>query len=320
MNNPLKYLAEWPLPLRRVLVWVSQAILIIGALWLSFVLRFDLTLPRAYSVPFLVAIPIWIVSKTIVFRLVKLDRGWLMGFTFTDVPLVLGGNLIASGTCFGGAMAAHLNLPRSIFFLDTVLSFFLSISVRESLRFLVDQQWLLGRRERTPRKNVLIYGAGQAGIMLMKEIWRNSSLRYRVCGLIDDAADKKGLRIAGVRVLGDGKSMPAHVHRLGIEMVLIAIPSATGLQMSEILKRCHDCGVECKTVPGLAEVITTCGLAGQIREVAVEDLLGRLPVVLSTDQIRLLVEDQTVLVTGAGGSIGSELCRQIARFRPARLV
>jgi FlaA1/EpsC-like NDP-sugar epimerase len=320
MNNPLKSITKWPVPVRRIVICVFQAALICFSLWLSFLLRFDLTFNGLYHYRLPIALSVWVIAKTIVFRLLKLDRGWWIGFSFIDAPMVLGGNLVASGACYVVALAIHLNLPRSIFFLDSILCFMLSIGAREGLRFLVDRRWLVTDAENGLRRKVLIYGAGQAGITLMNEIRRNPTLRYRVCGFIDEDRSKKGLRIAGVKVLGDGKSLPNHVHRFGIENVLIAIPSATGTEMSQILQRCHDCGVDCRTVPGLAEMITTCNLAGQIREVAVEDLLGRLPVALSTDQIRLLIEDQIVLVTGAGGSIGSELCRQIARFHPSRLI
>ncbi len=110
------------------------------------------------------------------------------------------------------------------------------------------------------------------------------------------------------------------VAKLSIDVVLVAIPSAHGPAMSRILRLCHEANVDCKTVPGLAEVIEERGLAGQIREVAVDDLLGRNPVKLETSQIRAALQGKTILVTGAAGSIGSELCRQIARFRPAGIV
>jgi len=132
--------------------------------------------------------------------------------------------------------------------------------------------------------------------------------------------DKKGLRLAGAPVFGGGDAVESLVTKHNVEMVLIAIPSAAGSEMIRILELCHAAGVECKTVPGLAEIIEGHGLAGQIREVAVEDLLGRTPVHLEESQIRGTLEGKVVLVTGAAGSIGSELCRQIARFRPAGIV
>ena len=141
-----------------------------------------------------------------------------------------------------------------------------------------------------------------------------------MCGFIDDDPDKVGLRIAGVPVFGGGGRIGELVARHRIEVILIAIPSATGAEMTRILELCHTAEVEFKTVPGLGEVIEERGLAGQIREVAVEDLLGRTPVHLEEDSIRSTLEGKIVLVTGAAGSIGFELCRQIARFQPAGIV
>jgi FlaA1/EpsC-like NDP-sugar epimerase len=123
-----------------------------------------------------------------------------------------------------------------------------------------------------------------------------------------------------VRVLGNGAVLSYIAAAQAIETVLIAMPSATGAQMTDILKHCHQAGVSYKTVPGLAEIMEANGLASQIRDVAVEDLLGRNPINLEEDQIRGALEGKVVLVTGAAGSIGAELCRQIARFHPARIV
>jgi FlaA1/EpsC-like NDP-sugar epimerase len=177
---------------------------------------------------------------------------------------------------------------------------------------------------RTPNgaveKNTLIYGAGEAGVTLLREIQRNPKLLYRVRGFLDDSPHKKGARILGVSVHGGADLVGALVAKYDIDTILIAIPSATGAQMTRILERCHAAGVECKTIPGLGEVIEGRALVGQIREVAVEDLLGRNSVNLEEDQIRRTLKGKVVLVTGAAGSIGSELCRQIARFHPAGIV
>jgi FlaA1/EpsC-like NDP-sugar epimerase len=139
-------------------------------------------------------------------------------------------------------------------------------------------------------------------------------------GFVDDQLGKRGLRVSGITVLGEGEKIASLVKRLGVKTILIAIPSATGSAMTRILELCYAAGAECKTVPGLGEMIESRGLAGQIREVAVEDLLGRTPIRLEENQIRSALTGKVVLVTGAAGSIGSELCRQIARFRPAGIV
>ncbi len=170
------------------------------------------------------------------------------------------------------------------------------------------------------RKRTLIYGAGDAGVTLLREIHQNPALCYEVIGFIDDDPAKPGGFIHRVKVLGSGASLPSIVRSHAVEMVFIALPSATGPQMTVVLKQCQNAGVSYKTVPGLAEVIEGSGLIAQMREVAVEDLLGRTPVRLEEDQIRGKLEGKVVLVTGAAGSIGSELCRQIARFRPAGIV
>ena len=170
------------------------------------------------------------------------------------------------------------------------------------------------------KKRTLIYGAGDAGITLLREINQNPALRYKIIGFIDDDPAKFGSFIYRVKVFGNGAALPSIVTAQTVEMVLIALPSATGAQMTSVVKHCHDARVSYKTLPGLAEVIEGSGLAAQIRDVAIEDLLGRDPVHLEENQIRAVLEGKVVLVTGAGGSIGSELCRQVARFNPAGIV
>jgi FlaA1/EpsC-like NDP-sugar epimerase len=170
------------------------------------------------------------------------------------------------------------------------------------------------------KKRTLIYGAGDAGVTLLREIHQNPALAYQIVGFIDDDPAKVGSYIQRVKIFGNGAAMPSIVTSQAIEIVLIAVPSATGPQMRDILNRCYEANISYKTIPGLAEVIDGNGLATQIRNVAVEDLLCRNPVRLEEDQIRGTLEGKVVLVTGAAGSIGSELCRQIARFHPAGIV
>jgi FlaA1/EpsC-like NDP-sugar epimerase len=170
------------------------------------------------------------------------------------------------------------------------------------------------------KKRTLIYGAGDAGVTLLREIHQNPALAYEIVGFIDDGPAKAGRFIHGKKVFGNGAALPSIVASRTIETVLIALPSATGAQMTTVLNHCQDAGASYKTVPGLAEVIEGNGLATQIRDVAVEDLLGRTPVRLEHDRISAKLTGNTVLVTGAAGSIGSELCRQIARFNPRAII
>jgi FlaA1/EpsC-like NDP-sugar epimerase len=155
---------------------------------------------------------------------------------------------------------------------------------------------------------------------LLREIQQNDSLMFDVIGLIDDDLSKARLILFGKRVLGAGIDLGALVREHGVEKVFIAIPSASGQQMVRILKLATDAKVEYKTVPSMGELIQGTELSKQIREVALEDLLGRKPVQLDLDRIRERVQGRVVMVTGAAGSIGSEICRQIVKFRPLALI
>ena len=304
---------------RRVLIWATQlAVFAISGL-LAFLLRFDFSLPSE-SLRFLTfAVEIWIVVKTIVFRVTKLDRGLWEYVHIADMVRLAAGNVVASALSWGLiVMLGPKGFPRSIFALDLLICFMGTASVRLAVRLL--RGILLNGRSDSPRKRTLIYGAGYAGIMLLEEIRNNPRLAYQVCGFLDDHPGIKGLRIGGITVLGGGDQLAELVRDLEIDMILIAMPSADGTQMSRVLRLCHAAEIECKTVPGIGEMIEGVGLAGQIREVAVEDILGRTPIQLEESKIRAAIEGRVVLVTGAAGSIGSELCRQIARYEPAGIV
>jgi FlaA1/EpsC-like NDP-sugar epimerase len=305
---------------RRVLIWATQAVIFATSAVAAFLLRFDFSVPAFYLRYLLYALAIWLPVKFVVFYAAKLDRGFWRYVSAFDLIRIAIANTIASLIGFFLIRwLAPAGFPRSLYVLDLMVCFIstcgLRLLARATSRF--SSQYGVSRAS---LKRTLIYGAGDAGNTLLREIRNNSRLTYRVCGFIDDDSNKTGLRIAGVPVLGTGNTIGEIAGRHRIEAVLIAIPSATGLEMTRILELCQATGVEFKTVPGLAEVIEERGLAGQIREVAVEDLLGRTPVHLEEGSIRSTLEGKVVLVTGAAGSIGFELCRQIARFHPAGIV
>jgi len=285
----------------------------------AFLLRFDFSLPPDSLRRLSYALPIWIVFKVAVFRFAKLDRGVWEYVTIVDIVRLAIANLAASVlSCIAILIMAPRGFPRSIYVLDLLICFLGTAAIRGAVRIL--RESLQSERGDSPERKTLIYGAGNAGITLLREIQNNSRLAYRVCGFLDDEPGKHGLHIAGVAVLGGGEKLKSLVEEHGIDVILIAIPSASGTEMTRILSVCHAAAVECQTVPGLGDMIEGAGLATQIRDVAVEDLLGRTPVHLEEGRIRGTIEGRVVMVTGAAGSIGSELCRQIARFRPAGIV
>jgi FlaA1/EpsC-like NDP-sugar epimerase len=301
----------------RFVVWSTQTGIFALSAVAAFLLRFDFTLPPQHLRHLLYALPVWIAVKSAVFHVANLDRGWWRYVSVHDLLRIGLGNFTASAlSCMAIVFIAPPGFPRSIYALDLMTCFLGTAGIRLIGRVASEAS----REVRKGAANTLIYGAGDAGVTLLREIQNNRRLPYRVLGFLDDRLEKKGARILGVPVIGGGDHAEAFVTKYKINVILIAIPSATGAEMTRILERCHKAGAECKTVPGLGEVMKGRGLAGQIREVAVEDLLDRTPVRLEQDLIHGTLEGKVVLVTGAAGSIGSELCRQIARFHPAGIV
>jgi len=288
---------------------------------LAFELRFDFVLPSNYPHPMAAALCIWFAAKSTVFIVAKLDRGgWRYTSAHDAVRIVVANS---AGSILSGSVIVLLlkpwDIPRSVYVLDWLLSCLMTLGGRLVVRVLFTTHKYL-RGEDGDRTRILIYGAGSAGLALLRELQQNDLLSFNVIGLIDDDPFKARLILLGKQVLGAGADLGALVRDHAVEKVLIAIPSASGLQMARILEFATDARVEYRTVPSLGELIQGTELGKQIREVAVEDLLGRIPVQLDLERIRERIQGRVVMVTGAAGSIGSEICRQIVKFHPLALV
>lgn len=171
-----------------------------------------------------------------------------------------------------------------------------------------------------PGKKVLIVGAGAAGTMILREISLSNKINYKVVGFVDSDKSKHGTFVSGIKVLGDVDHIQDHVNKTGADMIIIAIPSASALAKKEITRLCLETKCETKTLPGLYQLLDGEVAVSKLRNVDVNDLLGREPVSLNINEIIGYINDQVVLVTGGGGSIGSELCRQIAAHAPRQLI
>jgi FlaA1/EpsC-like NDP-sugar epimerase len=304
--------------IHRAMVWLAQLGIFACSAIAAYLLRFDLSIPPQLLPGLAWALPIWLVLKSLVFQAANLHRGWWRYSSLSDLLRIAFASFTGSAAAFLViVLFVPVRLPRSIYLIDLMLSFLFTAGVRVAVRVMAEAA---GQSHSGTEKRTLIYGAGEAGIALLREIQKNPKLPYQVMGFVDDRGDKKGVQILGVSVLGHGEDLAEVAARQAIDVILVAIPSARGAQMARILKLCHAAGVLCKTVPGLSDVIEERGLAGQIRDVAVEDLLGRTPVRLEEGLIRGAIAGSVVMVTGAAGSIGSELCRQLARFGPAGIV
>ena len=304
---------------RRAIIWCIHLCAFALCGILAFLIRFEFDLRPRDIAQMALAVPIWVVVKAIVFHCFRLDRGAWRYVSIPDVLRIGTANLIGSAlSAFAIILAVPGGFPRSTFILDCLLCGYITVGVRLLARIIRDR----ARRGRTPQRGtrVVIYGAGNAGVRLLREIRETPELAYEVCGFVDDQPAKTGISVHLVPVLGTGDHLAQMRAAHEIDEVLIAIPSASGPAMVRILQRCKDAGLRCKTIPGLSELVEGARLAAQIRDVAVEDLLSRTPIELDQTRIRAKLQHKTVVITGAAGSIGSELCRQIARFQPQSIV
>ena len=296
----------------------TEAALIALAGFSAFLLRFEFEIPKLYGPHLKVALAIWILVKLSAFQWHQLNRRSWRFFSIDDMLQVCKANMIGSWLSLPLVLwLAPTGFPRSIPIIDLMLC-----SLFIGTRYLFARLVIEARQPRvlTPGVNVLIYGAGRAGVALLAETRANPTLGYNVLGFIDDDPKLTDFIVYGTSVLGRGAALKTVANRTGAREVLIALPSATAEEMVQILQYCQQARVRFRTVAALGEIVETKALSSQIREVDVQDLLSREPVELDRELLRRRIEGKVVMVTGAAGSIGSELCRQIARFRPSRLV
>jgi FlaA1/EpsC-like NDP-sugar epimerase len=276
-----------------------------------------------------------LVIKLLIFYYFDLYRGMWRYTSISDLFNIIKAASISSFLIVSIIVfwTRFVGYPRSVFIIDWCLTVLLISGFRLGIRLyfeLVSEQkpWdivsrtLFGslRKERHDRKNLLIIGAGDCGEKIYREIRDNARLRYNVVGFLDDDEDKRGMKIHAIPVVGQIEDIKDITKKLSADEALIAIPSTSSQQMRRIVNLCKDSGIEFQTIPGMGELINGKVSVNAIREVAYRDLLGREAIKLDEARIGAYIKGRSVLVTGAGGSIGSELCRQICRFQPKKIV
>jgi len=207
--------------------------------------------------------------------------------------------------------------PRSILIIDYLITLLLMIISRFSERFFNELRF--GKRG-IRKKRVLIVGAGDAGEMIVREMIRQRNSEYIPVGFLDDDRMKLNNHIHGIKVLGSLSSLEDTIQKFAIDEILVAMPSAPGIVRKDITLRAKGAGVICKTSPSLYEVIDGKVYLDQIRDIGVEDILGREPIKVKIPELASEFKDNIILITGAGGSIGSEICKQLLRFGPSKLI
>ena len=313
------------MPVNRHRIWqlVADSALIALAWWLAFWLRFDHGVPDPYHRLMIDTIAVVVGIKLAVFVAFGFYNRW---WRYVSTRDMWGAARGVTAACIAADLVVYFAhpvkgfpLPRSIAVLDWLILLAFVAGSRLIARSLIERPGATSLFARG--KEVIVVGAGDAAQLVIKEMLKSPALGYTPIGLIDDDPRKKNLRLHGIRVRGTTDDL-AHILRDNPpDEVLIAIPSAAGETRRRVVEIAHEAGVPVKTLPGLYELISRdFDLAGQIRPIQVEDVLGREPVDVDLLSIASYVKGETVAVTGAGGSIGSELCRQIARLEPARLV
>jgi len=289
--------------------------LVTVSLVMSWLLRFDFSLP--YRRVLLMSGLLLVVVRLITLRLFNLNHGWWHFASVSDAINIL--KAVTAGSVAFFAVNRYLfgavAFPRAVYVLEAVLTACFLAGARLASRVLVESV----RRDSSHSKRVILVGAGFAAQMVIRELARPNS-GYVAVGCVDDDRSKIGVHIQGVPVLGTIEELEILVEDNPAEEILIAIPSASGKQMRRITDACQKAKLPFKTVPTLSDIIRGEASINQFREVSLEDLLGRDPVQIDLESVRKGIAGRTIIVTGAAGSIGSELCRQILEYGPDRLV
>jgi len=313
-----------PVYRNRVLQVAADAVLVALAYFLAFQLRFldqPHGWPHRYEVLFAQSVGFVVAGKLIVFAGFGLYQKWWRYVSGRDFMLILRAVAVASAilvVVFAVAKPFAHTLPRSVEVTDFVLTLILVAGARLTVRLIVERPT---RGARLPKHEVLVIGAGSGGQMVVRELQLNPALGATAIGFVDDDPRKRGMRMLGLKVLGSTKQIEQILDETKPDEVVIAIPSAPGTLRARIVAACRDRETPIRTLPTVFELLRGgVQLNKQLREVRVEDVLGREPIVREIDRVGAYLQDKIVLVTGAGGSIGSELCRQIAQVKPRLLV
>jgi len=300
------------------MIILAHAVLVALAYWLAFALRFEFRLLPDELSKWSRTLPFVLVVRLLVFQWFHLYVGLWRYVSMRDIVVILKAGTLSSVILSAGILSAYGRaFPLSVLMIDWLLCLALVGGVRLTLRVVRESQ----RRGRSGEgRRALIVGAGDAGEMLLRELGRSSVLEYDILGFVDDEPAKQHMRIHDIEVIGTVDQLDTLTRSLQVQEILIAIPSAIGEERRRILDRCRASRVPFRTVPPLDELLSGRAQISQLQEVRPEDLLGRKEIRLDFEEIRHQINGRRVLITGAAGSIGSQLSRQLATFEPETLV
>ncbi len=304
--------------------FLSIALFISGLVtfWLAYQLRFDFSVD-AYWIdrPWRLA-PYIAILKVTLFYLFGLHKTNWRYVGLRDLSWIAAYSLVWTGVLYlGNLIGGDYTNPRGVIVLDGLLTFIATCGIRVAGRY--TREFFILRPTNGARSKIrkaVIIGAGDAGEMLLRDLNRNVSAALKVLAFFDDNPQKHGMTIHGVKVVGSMDRIRTYIKNQEIQVVIIAIPSANRRQMRSIYEQLEDLNVVIKTLPTVSEILENSGWINQLREINITDLLGREEIEIDSQSISDLIEGKSVVITGAAGSIGSELCNQIIRRRPRILI
>ena len=309
-----------------IVIAVSDIILINMSIFIAFLIRWEGSLSNfvaeEYLQIYLENILAITIIKITIFYIIGLYKSLWKYASIEELLQIVGASFIANAGVVSYMFIIQNPFPRSIYFLTFMLDVLLIGGVRFSSRVMrrLRNFGLHSISRKADYKRVMIIGAGQAGAVIIKELRNHENLKSRPVAIIDDDRSKIGSSINGVPVMGDRGDIRAVAEKKGIDEIIIAIPSGKRSEIREIVEEASRTRCRLKIVPGIYELIDGKVSIKKIRDVDIEDLLGREPVKVDLAEISEYLHSRVVLITGGGGSIGSELCRQIAGFRPRKLI
>lgn len=320
ITNPLNKMEHWKAISIYLVVYDVVAInfAFFFGLWLRFDLQFS-KIPREYFSAFLKFAPFYTVFTILVFAFRHLYNSLWRFASFNELTRIIEATVITGTFHIIGITVFVLRMPLSYYIIGICMQFGLTTVVRFGYRFINLERT---RREKSAhiKHNVMIIGAGAAGMAVLRELRSSMELNSKACCVIDDNSNKWNRLIEGVPIVGGRDSIMQAAKQYDIDMIMFAIPSASAQEKRDILNICKETHCELKSLPGIYQMATGEVLLSKMKPVAVEDLLGRDTIKVNMDEIFQYLKGKTILVTGGGGSIGSELCRQIAAHEPKQLI
>lgn len=311
---------------KMLMLLLADSLIILISYFTALLLRFDFvfsSIPKEYLIGYLWSMPFWIISTVVVFYICRLYHSIWRLASVAELQMILIAYAVLAVVYSVGMLFMEMRMPRSYYFIGFLLSFLLTTGMHFSyriLRFYINSSTTELNSEKTEKEHIMVIGAGAAGQALIKEIINSDKLDAQVMCIIDDNPTKHGRILEGITIVGDRYQIPEMVKKYRVSRIIYAIPAASPEERKAILNICKDTGCRLQTVPGVYQLVNGEVNVSRLRNVEITDLLGRAQVKVNMDEIFASIGGKTLLVTGGGGSIGSELCRQIAAAHPKKLI